>query len=159
MHTFPVFILWEFSPLSPVNHEGCRGCLTQHSNECHHLSIALEWVAPHNTGLHNTPTSRLASAGVVSQQQHSGRAPLHLPVGALQCCHQNTTLGFIIIMKTESETGLVFLPCTCIHHHPGATSCESCSLSGGATQAVLVPAFQLSDSRMCTVFPGSPVAS
>lgn len=72
---------------------------------------------------------------------------------------KNTTLGFIILLKTDSETGLIFLPFTCIHHHRGAKSCESCSLSAGAAQAVLVPAFQLSDSRMCTVFPGSPVAS
>lgn len=33
---------------------------------------------------------------------------------------KNTILGvLIIILKTDTKTELVFLSCTCIHHHPG----------------------------------------
>lgn len=103
-------------PLSPLNHEGCRGCLAQHSSECHHHpSIAPEQVALHHTALHDTPTSRQASAGVVSQQQHSGRAPLHLPMGALQCCHQKHHFGFHNNPENRHQNWVNFLT---LHMHP-----------------------------------------
>lgn len=133
MHAFLVFVLWGFSPFSPLNHEGCRGCLTQHSNECHHLSVAVDRVAPHDVAPHNAPTSRQASAGVVSQQQHSGRAPLHLPVGALWCCHQKHHFGFhnnpekghrnwadflTLHMHLPSSWGKIQPQCWCYHQCP-----------------------------------------
>lgn len=52
---------------------------------------------------------------------------------------KNTTLGFIIILKTDAKTGLISLLCTCIHHHPGA----KCSLGAGATTSAPRPVLVL----------------
>lgn len=150
MPPFPVFILWGFSPLSPRNHGVCRGCLAQHTNECHHHpSVALEWVAPHDTALHNPPSSRQASAGVVSQQQHSGRAPWHLPVGALQCCHQKHHFGFHDSPENRHQNWVNFLT---LHMHP--------SSSRGKTEPQCWCHHQCSQARAGACFsacPSSPI--